>query len=253
MRITDITKDAVFKKVDLFEDYKSFIDQKKYATTFEARGVLHATALEEFCYYLFKDLVAPYALKKNVVLGRAQVFEDLQFTPSNFTNMLMRPNVSIKKKDQDFVIGTEVKASFFVVGSKITGALLVEGSKMTTTIVIPAVAIECKTYIDKTMLDGAAYAAERMKRGNPFCLYMIVAEYVKLIAEEKPQLTEVDEIYILRKQKVVDRAKRYGTGWVKQPIDKKLVWDLFNMVKSHLEKRWLAPRITLEKGKLIQA
>ena len=40
--------------------------------------------------------------------------------------------------------------------------------------------IECKTYLDKTMLQDASAAAEQIKYRNPNALYIVVAEWLKL-------------------------------------------------------------------------
>ena len=49
------------ERVRLFNEYKDFLDQQQYAEQFDSRSNLHSSALEEFMYYLFKDLVADYS------------------------------------------------------------------------------------------------------------------------------------------------------------------------------------------------
>jgi hypothetical protein len=46
------------QRVGLFTKYKDFIDQQHYAEKFDSRSNLHSTVIEEFMYYLFRDLVA---------------------------------------------------------------------------------------------------------------------------------------------------------------------------------------------------
>src|ERR1035438_8629477 len=46
------------QRVALFTAYKDFIDQQKYAEKFDSRSNLHSSVLEEFIYYLFRDLIA---------------------------------------------------------------------------------------------------------------------------------------------------------------------------------------------------
>ena len=41
---------------------------------------------------------------------------------------------------------------------------------------IPIVAIENKTYIDKTMLEGIIATAEKVKNGNPYSRFVVVSE-----------------------------------------------------------------------------
>ena len=51
------------QRVALFTTYKDFIDQQKYAEKFDSRSNLHSSVLEEFIYYLFRDLVGEFTEK----------------------------------------------------------------------------------------------------------------------------------------------------------------------------------------------
>ena len=53
-------EEIIKKRVAHFNEYKDFIDQQIYAEQFDSRSNLHSSALEEFMYYLFKDIVADY-------------------------------------------------------------------------------------------------------------------------------------------------------------------------------------------------
>ena len=59
--VTPADEEIIKKRVALFNEYKDFIDQQIYAEQFDSRSNLHSSALEEFMYYLFKDLVADYS------------------------------------------------------------------------------------------------------------------------------------------------------------------------------------------------
>ena len=50
------TKEIIEARVNSFNAYKDFIDQQKYAEFFDSRSNLHSSVLEEFMYYLFKDI-----------------------------------------------------------------------------------------------------------------------------------------------------------------------------------------------------
>ena len=65
--------------------------------------------------------------------------------------MISEPSFMIEKKDHDFVIGVNIEAKFRCEG---------EEKVQTEQMQIPAVAIECKTYLDKTMLEGASNETE---------------------------------------------------------------------------------------------
>lgn len=259
--ITGTDYAAIKAKVDLLNPYKDFLDQQMYAEGFDSRSRLHSSALEQFCYYLFRDVVKEVVAEVTAKTGKpvepligdgTAVFEDMHFAPSGFAEMLIKPSVRVKTKDHDFVVGQNVLNVLFNV--RRDGTLFDpkdESRSHQTLLKVPAVVIECKTYLDRTMLDGAAYSAMRLKASNPHCMFILVAEYLKLNEEENPRLTKLDEIYILRKQINTDREFRFDPQYVKKPIDILLVWDLFETVRKHLRIEWGAGTDALERGKLI--
>lgn len=242
MAITGTTEDDIKRKVDFLNEYKDFIDQQKYAEKFDSRSNLHSTALEEFLYYLFKDAV-PYA-SMSPVMGRASTFKGIYFSPKNFEDLLKKPGSQIEIKDQDFIIGSSVLAQLSCPGSM---SSVVESHEFR----IPAVTIEVKTYLDKTMLEGASASAEELKRISPGSKYYIVAEYLKLTTSINLFQFKVDQIYVLRRQKNIDREFRFLPDFVKNPIYPDLIYDLFKEVVNHLSaESWELDR-SLERGKLL--
>ncbi len=220
-------KEIVAKRVDLFNEYKDFLDQKQYAEKFDSRSNLHSSALEEFMYFLFRDLVADYS--QNALIGKSHAFKDIFFRSGNYLEMITAPHTLIEKKDHDFVIGAKINASFVCDGMQ---EIEEESFDM------PAVAIECKTYLDKTMLEGASTAAEQLKSRNPNAIYYVVAERLKLTEAVNLKKYKVDQIYILRKQKNVDREYRLLDGYVENPIFEDVVWHLFSSVREYLSTDW---------------
>lgn len=211
----------------LFEQYKQFIDQQQYAEAFDSRSNLQSSVLEEFLYYLFKDLVQD--ISSDALIGKSHAFKDIFFMPGSFKEMLEVPMAKFELKDHDFVIGARVEATFHTNGS---------GQAQKEVIDIPAVAIECKTYIDKTMLEGSSTAAEQLKYKNPNGMYMVVAEWIKLTENINLRKYKVDQIYVLRKQKNVDREYRFLPTYVKNPIHADVVAHLFENVRNHLSADW---------------
>lgn len=135
----------------------------------------------------------------------------------------------IEKKDHDFVIGATINASF-----QCDGMTIIENESFD----MPAVAIECKTYLDKTMLEGASTAAEQLKSRNPNAIYYVVAERLKLTEAVNLKKYKVDQIYVLRKQRNTDREYRYLEGYVANPIYIDVVWHLFSSVREYLSTDW---------------
>ena len=143
--------------------------------------------------------------------------------------MVLKPNAKIEIKDHDFVIGVNIKTEMKVAGSEKTQKTILQ---------IPAVAIECKTYLDKTMLEGSSAAAEQLKMKNPNGIYIVVSEWLKLTAQVNLGKYKVDQIYVLRKQKNTDREYRYLDGYLKNPIQVDVVEHLYNSVRKHLTTDW---------------
>jgi len=219
--------DILKQRIALFTAYKDFIDQQKYAERFDSRSNLHSSVLEEFIYYLFRDLVAEFAAQ--ALIGKSHTFKDIFFMPPNYGAMLESPHARIERKDHDFAIGVSVSAVLTSAGQE-------KGE--THHFQIPAVAIECKTYLDKTMLEGASMAAEQLKFRNPNALYLVVSEWLKLTENVNLRKFKVDQIYVLRKQKNTDREYRFLPDYEKNPVYLDVVEHLFNTVRAHLASNW---------------
>ncbi len=229
------------QRVELFNEYKEFIDQQQYAEKFDSRSNLHSSVLEEFIYYLFKDMVQEFS--SAALLGKSHAFKDIFFMPSNYAEMVKSPCIKIERKDHDFVIGVTINSEMRCAGSRIEEKVAFQ---------IPAVAIECKTYLDKTMLEGSSTAGEQLKTRNPNALYIVVAEWLKLTESVNIKKYKVDQIYILRKQKNTDREYRYLPGYAKNPVYLDVVQHLFETVRTHLTSDWEGGvKYGLERGYLV--
>jgi Bpu10I restriction endonuclease len=238
---SDKDRGVIEKRVALLNEYKDFIDQQKYAEKFDSRSNLHSTVIEEFLCYLFLDLAASFS--KNAILGKAHTFKDLFFMPASFADMVARPNIRVEEKDHDFVIGSRILSSANVEGSRETEKHNFD---------VPAVAIECKTYLDKTMLESSSTSAEQLKTRNPNAIYVVVMEWIKLTENVNLKKMKVDQIYVLRKQRNTDREFRYLNGYKKNPIYADVVLHLYDYVRRHLCDPWVGGvGQQLEKGYLL--
>lgn len=215
------------QRVKLLTEYKDFLDKQIYAEHFDSRSNLHSTVLEEFMYYLFKDMVQE--LSKHSLIGKAHTFKDIFFQAKNYKEMVVEPCVNIEKKDHDFIIGVSINAKLSCDGS---------ATSHTEIIQVPAVAIECKTYLDKTMLEGASNAASELLVRNPNSIYIVVAEWLKLTESVNLKKYKIEQIYVLRKQKNTDREFRYSEDYKKNPIYSDVVFTLFSQVRNHLTLDW---------------
>ena len=220
--------DIITERVRLFNDYKDFLDQQHYAEKFDSRSNLHSSVLEEFLEYLFIDMVKE--IDVDALIGKAHAFKDIFFLGDSFKDYLALPEIKIELKDHDFVIGISIDADF---ASKTKS-----GQVSKDIFDLPVVAIECKTYLDKTMLEGASTSGSQLKNRNPDTLYLVCAEWLKLSNAVNLSKYDVDQIFVLRKQKNTDREFRYADNYTKNPIYSDVVEAMFNMVRKHLTTDW---------------
>lgn len=229
------------KRVRLLNNYKDFLDQQYYAEKFDSRSNLHSSVLEEFMYYLFRDLVQ--SISKDALIEKSHSFKDIFFRAPSYGAMVKSANAWIEKKDHDFAIGASVKATLICNG---------QSTPEEHDWDIPAIAIECKTYLDKTMLQDVSTAAEQLKMKNPNAMYIVVAEWLKLTESVNLKKYKIDQIYVLRKQKNTDREFRYDPSYKKNPIYTDVVQHFFDTVRKFLTSDWEGGIAHgLEKGYLI--
>ncbi len=176
---------------------------------------------------MFKDMVA--AISEFALIGKSHSFKDIFFRATSYNQMILTPYALIERKDHDFAIGVTVNAVMKCLGSEVPEEHDWD---------IPAVAIECKTYLDKTMLQDASTAAEQLKQKNPNAVYIVIAEWLKLTDAVNLKKFKIDQIYVLRKQKNTDREFRYDEDYVKNPIYADVVIHCFNNVRAFLTSDW---------------
>lgn len=207
MNLKGASKTDILKRVNWFEKYLEKIDhvneieppQGKNKNWITPQSKFRPSALEEFIYYILKDIPAVHSL-------------GLKFTNKKvFAGMSIDHNgrIIIKGKDVDVALVKEEKISF--------------DKRKSIRIAVPVVAIEVKTYVDKTMWNEAQYTAQIIKHGNPECKVYLIAETNAVKIEELLPESPVNEVFILRKD---SNAK----------IDRDTVFEFVNEIKNSLEK-----------------
>jgi hypothetical protein len=228
------TNADIQKLVDLLNQYKNVVEPILDARPNSAQEVLQPSIIEEFFEYLFCRLDEEFKLQ--LLRKQSSGYIDLAFNPRSLSELIAKPSFTLKSKDHDFIIGAQLSLSLRASGSK---------EVQEQEIVIPAVAIECKRYLERNMLDECSGTAEKLKRATPYCLYFIVAEYLKM-DNASPEMSRIDEIYILRKQR---NSERLDPDFVPNPISAELVCDIYGHVLNHLRRLWWDPQSALLTGK----
>lgn len=227
LKLSTYDKTSIEKKVEYLNEYYNFMHNNELDKAFSSQGKFRPTILEEFLYLLFKDYVdfVKGRYDKDNVLnsGAVKAYSNLYFKARNFSDFIQSPEIGVNEKDQDYAIFRT-----FDITINNTDPLQIR---------IPALAIEAKTYIDKTMLDSIIATAEKIKSGNPHTRFIAVAERYEVSFAVDPAYSRIDQIYILRKT-------MRKSEWL--DIDKNVVWRLFNETVKHLERPWsdIESRIT---------
>ncbi|MFH0763810.1 MAG: Bpu10I family restriction endonuclease [Candidatus Omnitrophota bacterium] len=234
LKIAGTNESDIKNKVKLLNDYKTFIEQPQFKKEagnrlgFTSQSQLHSSVLEEFMYYLFKDIGKLRG--KNINWGRTKAYTNLYFAPPNIDKLEEKSNIVVNVKDQDFSISKEI-----VLKSRVSN----NQNWQENSIYVPIVSIECKTYLDKTMYEGSVSTAEKIKRGNPYCMFIIVTESYEVSLDVDPKYSQIDQVYVLRKD------DKNGS------IYPDVVCDLFKLVESHINSDWYNVRERIKKGKMI--
>lgn len=198
--IIGIERADIDRKVALLNDYYPHVDAFVKNNKITSQAKFRPTVLEEFCGHLLKDI--PEIGRLDLDFFNKGVFAGISLDRDG--------NAKIKTKDIDFCIGKKFD-------------VVIGGSEHS--IIIPVIAIECKTYVDKTMLSEAQFTAQKMKQGSPNVKVYCVSERNEIDVNEIPTKgrTPLDQIFIIR-------------GIPANPVNNNAVYDFFNEVKSALEK-----------------
>jgi hypothetical protein len=220
--IIGYSEENIIDRTRLLNKYYNFINENKYDNVFTSQGKFRPTILEEFMYILFRDLINEVKVNledanNNLRVGSSRAYTNLFFSGSNFQEFVNSPQIGINDKDQDFAIYRPIRITI--------------GDSNSINTNLPIVAIENKTYIDKTMLEGSIATAEKIKSGNPYSLFFIVTENYDVDLKVDPIYSKIDQIYVLRKSK---RAKKLPI----QPIYSDVLVDLVSEVRIHLTRNW---------------
>lgn len=211
-------KKIIAKKVELLNEYYNSYTKGNFDKFFTSQSKLRSTILEEFLCILFEDLVKNKKNELNSTIlkaGGIKAYSNLYFSSKNLKQFVDAPTIGINQKDQDYAIYRPL-------------TLIVNGN-FKKEINLPIISIEAKTYIDKTMLEGSIATAEKIKSGNPYAKFFMVAETYEVDQSVDPAYSRIDQIYVLRKS---------DTRGSENPIDFEVVYSLYNDVKNHLERDW---------------
>lgn len=242
-----------------FSEYKDIIDALEIKKAFSAQTKFHSTAHEEFWALMLQFLMRREDISVSPTLelyiGPGNTLQNITFSPRCFNNLLLGPTEDdpfflTRLKDRDVVLGVKLELTIKVngVSARFPKRTREHGASESVrtqkidqqSILVPIVTIECKQYIDKTMLDNAMAAADHLKSTNPACLDLISIELNKL-SDLNIGSSGIDNLYLLRNQHLKQATFRTGEGPTDTPdirrrnsINPKVVSLLYRRIKKHL-------------------
>ena len=240
----------------LLNEYKDYLEVDLVATKGSAflkrqKGQLKLdnSVMEEFLIHLVHPSVLNNLPKFDLEVGPKTAFMSLAFRPSSIANLDGKPEVIIKVKDQDFTIGKTIHYKFSSDG--VFNAKKTVGGKFH----LAVLSAECKVNYDKTMFQECAGTAARLKHGCPIAKYYALVEYLDMQPEDT-RLTEIDNVFLLRKAKRLPFEKRSSLAEVKQqhkdfPISADVLLMFVKEIQNFIDSTWYDPEGAITRGSFI--
>ena len=240
----------------LLNDYKDFLEVDLIATKGsdflkrqKGQLKLDNSVLEEFLIHLVNPAILNNLPNFDLETGPQTAFMSLAFRPSAISNLNEKPEVILKVKDQDFTIGKTIHYKLSS-DSNFSSQKTVDGK-----LYLAVLAAECKINYDKTMFQECAGTAARLKHGCPVAKYYALVEYLDMQPEDT-RLTEINNVFLLRKAKRLPFEKRSVLAEVKAqhknfPISAEVISKFVNEIQNFIEATWYNPDEALKRGSFI--
>jgi hypothetical protein len=240
----------------LLNEYKDFLEVDLIATRGsdflkrqKGQLKLDNSVLEEFLIHLVNPTILNNLPKFNLETGPQTAFMSLAFRPSSISNLNEKPEIILKVKDQDFTIGKAIHYKFSS-DSNFSNQKTIDGK-----FYLAVLAAECKINYDKTMFQECAGTAARLKHGCPIAKYYALIEFLDMQPEDT-RLTEIDNVFLLRKAKRLPFEKRSVLAEVKAqhknfPISAEVISKFVNEIQKFIDATWYNPDEALKRGSFI--
>ena len=230
LSITDYSEDSIAKRVQSLDNYYQTIEYLAVESIFDSRSKIRSTILEEFMYLLLLKATEDLKSKlgenqKYVKCGAIKAYGNLYITGKDVKDFIEKPEVKINTKDQDYAVYRSVP----IMITNEEGSNDVICKEIAN---VPIIAIENKTFLDKTMLEGSVATAEKVKLGNPYSTYIVVTETYAVDDDVDPIYSRIDQIFVLRRCKT-DKENR-----LVNPISPEVVTKIVQLVVSRFNRQW---------------
>ena len=236
----------------LLNDYKDFLEVEliaKQGSPFIKRQKgqlkLDNSVLEEFLtHFVNPDILDN--LPTDIETGSQTAFMSLSFRPTDISALSSKPEIVLKQKDQDFTIGKSIYYKFSP-DNEFENKITLDGK-----LFLAVLAAEVKVNYDKTMFQECSGTASRLKQGCPLSKYYALVEYLDMQPEDV-RLTDIDNVFLLRKTKRLPYEKRSVYDEVKKqhenfPICADVMKMFVAEIQNFINATWYDPNEALKRG-----
>lgn len=236
----------------LLNEYKDYLEVEliaKQGSPFVKRQKgqlkLDNSVIEEFLtHFVHPDILEN--LPVGIETGSQTAFMSLSFRPTNIKSLGEKPEIVLKQKDQDFTIGKSIYYRFSpdrTFQNKVT----LDGK-----LFLAVLAAEVKVNYDKTMFQECSGTASRLKQGCPLSKYYSLVEFLDMQPEDV-RLTDIDNVFLLRKAKRLPYEKRSIYAEVKKqhedfPISSEVMKMFVKEMQNFVNAIWYDPNEALQRG-----
>jgi hypothetical protein len=206
---------------------------------------LDHSVLEEFLtHFVHPDVLDN--LPTGIETGSQTAFMSLSFRPTDISALNSKPEIVIKQKDQDFTIGKSIYYKFSP-DNGFANKMTLDGKMF-----LAVLATEVKVNYDKTMFQECSGTASRLKQGCPLSKYYALVEYLDMQPEDV-RLTDIENVFLLRKAKRLPYEKRSDYAEVKKqhenfPISADVMKMFVAEIQNFINATWYDPNEALKRG-----
>jgi len=254
--LTSTGQNRINDMVHLLNEYKDYLEVDLIATKGtdflkrqKGQLKLDNSVLEEFLAHLVNPSILNNFPDFDLEKGPQTAFMSLAFRPSSISNLNQKPEIILKLKDQDFTIGKTIHFKFS------TDASFINEKTISGKLFLAVLAAECKVNYDKTMFQECAGTASRLKHGCLIAKYYALVEYLDMQPEDT-RLTDIDNVFLLRKSKRLPFEKRSNLAEVKAqhrnfPISSEVVTNFVKEIQEFVDTTWYNPEDALLRGSFV--
>lgn len=254
--LASIGRERIYEATTLLNEYKDYLEVDLIATRGsdflkrqKGQLKLDSSVMEEFLIHLIHPSIINKLPDFDLGTGPQTTLMSLAFRPISIAMLDQKPELILKVKDQDFTLGKTIYYKFSP-DSTFESAKTTEGK-----FYLAVLAAECKINYDKTMFQEGAGTAARLKQGCPISKYYVLVEYLDMQPEDT-RLTEIDNVFLLRKAKRLSPDKRGLLAAIKSqhhefPISAEVIEKFIEQIQNFIDATWYNPNDALQRGSFI--